>query len=571
MQKLSAIPPLDSNLTRLETGLFITFLAAAGLLLNYPVELTYNISPVQSVAIIPDFAAFSVLFVCWMFIGGFLLLRSDRLGILGIAVVLATIGLVNLWFWIPHAPNGFTTDESAYIAGSRAVQTLGHVPSIPSNFVYYLFPGALLLLSQFSIMTGLGAGLSRDIVMLFLVVALVPSAYLLYRKSSNWKLASIVAIISIIGNRTLITTSYYQGGTISYLFILLVLFLMFKSSRSIRDVSLIALFAGVTALTYLPAAVLIALVGASYSAWPLISETKIRVGGRVPVLLAIFPIAWVLYKTPNLFSSLIQLSSLQINLGSAFQVPTSSAVSGLAPLPLWALVTQLFWLIFVYVGGVAFAVIALIRWRRSTLAQAFLPPIVALFVFTIVTLVAYPTGSQYVRFFQYGSFFLAPMVVVGLSRLARKGERIATGLVLFLIVVSLPTFAVNSKNVAAQTVHLTDTAPYQDIAKYDAGILPVYVLPTFRGTLFYLAPNLEFITSSGPYVTDSRTFAIGISSLVSRFVSTSSQAVFVVSSRDIGELPSVGENAPIKQSLSSLSQSDVVYSDYVATVYFNPG
>ncbi|HEV2139025.1 MAG TPA: hypothetical protein VGR53_09285 [Nitrososphaerales archaeon] len=556
----------------------VLLVALTFLVISYPANLHYDTSPVQSLSVFSNSVLFAIIFYFWMGTILFFLILRQNDDLVFRAIPLIAFACVFLGLWVTKSSYGLTADEPAYFAGVRTIILSGRIlPPVP-NYAYTNFPGVLLVVSQFSEITGLSIISARTILVLVMDLTLVVAGYLFFRRLRLGQFASLAILAAIMGSRILATSAeYLQGGSLALAYFPLILVLLLVTRGSLaRTASILILFVA-SVMAYLPSSAAILAVTLVLFGWRISRKTI----GLHPAILTVFVltiISWLIYQATPYPLGFAQsfLALLKSGLLNAFNSPVNSATTGLLPLPSWAFVIEVSWLIVIYLAGTIIAAyLVVFRKLHHPSAVFSVPAIVGLILMIVLLTLVFPTGSQYFRFLQFGAFFTTPMVFLGMTSPKKKQAKMLILVSMLLLALSFPTFLVDNKNISTQVIYSTDVSVYQFIGQLGPTGVVLYILPTDRVYTAFYVPGANVMSSSIAYDMTQSEGILSVRSLVDSFSSsstatTSTPPLFVFSMRELYGYQILGISPSSQswgQTLGTLYSTNVVFEDGTNTIF----
>ncbi len=451
---------------RLRIVLWAVLLVLSATILLFPVNITLDASPVQSLNIFANFPLFAALFLTWMGTLLFLLFWKARGGNDWEKLALVCIfALVFVDFWAIKTFYDQGGDSLSQLALIPYLQDMGRLPDIPVD--YFEWPGMFLFTNFFSQATGLepfGAAYLLRISAPVLSVALLFRIYVGSRMNVKFAaVAVLLAMVAVTGFRT-----SFRPDLLAYVYLFGFLVVLAKSEygRLLRfpHVLMMMIFMAALVMTYFmhAAALFFVLLG--------IYVTQ-RLGRKKPmpftiVLLSLIAIvAWQMYWTVASFHNMASyLPSvidriLSFDIFSTLRGSVSSALG--TEVPLWTIFTRYAKWMVLYGFGTLLALSGLVRLRRLSPQQiAAVGAVMGLGGLTVLATMLSMKGSQFYRYFMYAFAFLAPLVV-GFCLNRSKGWQRNTAITLllgFIFALSFPSLLSTGGSISVHNVSPQEVA-----------------------------------------------------------------------------------------------------------------
>lgn len=447
----------------------------------YPTHLRYEYHLVQSTYIFDNLPLFAVIFIVWL---GLLLLllftiKGNTKGNWEGLAVVVIFTLVFLGFWGILAPERqpdgiWNLSTAGYILSSGTISS--HV-----NVGYLDFPGIHILTATLSQVTGFSILHSATVLLIVFSLLLAVMLYLLFSKTTeDPRLAGFAVLLAIQGNWTQSLFAFFWPRYIGLIFLAVFLVLLNRKTNSVLGaqqdrIAMIILLGAVTVSYFVTSLTFFfILLGIYLVLW--VSRPRFRAGEIVMsspgttvdwsiiVICLIVPIVWETYYAINflsgialwvpnfledlsggkLFSKVFQVAS--VNLGEA--------------VPLWAKMTRLFWLFFIYGFGFILALVSLFRLRKLDSAQKVaIGGLIGVMIVGIIGLLISPGGVEGQRMLMYAPLFLLPLLIWYFSKLKERVRNYAFILIpLIFFALSFPTFLAHNNRINTDAYYPYDYA-----------------------------------------------------------------------------------------------------------------
>jgi len=561
--------------------LWLLLIALTVSILLFPVKITLAPSPVQSVNIFASFPLFIALFLSWMATLLFLLF-SPKNGVKNSWERLALIcifSLVFLGYWTILTPNSVGGDAFSNLGTVRYLQLGGKITYPPVR--YLIFPGVFLFtnfISQFSKLDIFSSGNLLIIFNLILFCALIHHFFA--RLIKNSYAASLALLIAAMLGQLIRTD--FRLDTLGYVLLAgLLVLLTWDEQTPIttpRDILINVILLVAVTITYLMHSGLFFFILLGIIIMQVLGKKR-DIRFIIPILLFIIILSWEIYwATPQFTTIGGYIPSLLERLKSLDFIFTAeqqqNATMGVG-IPLWAVVTRYFRLVSLYGLGTILGFIGLARFKKLNSSEKIVAGgFLGVGLLSILLLVLYPTGNQYVRYFWYEPIFLAPIIVMFCFRQVLQ-RYITIAMITLLFITSLPIFLTNGSSISAVYVSPAECAAGAFLnSQYGEGDgLTVYSNINYGGDLiFYYALNA---TGKGPpeysYIKDKDVLLEDVQKLVEEFQNSSGNSIYIYSERNalawygiFGIKPDDSAWQNIKTSLAGENGENILYSnDYI--------
>lgn len=437
-------------------------------ILLFPVHLSFEYHPIQSVHVFDSLATFAAVYFAWLavFLGLLFTGSRDGLGDWEKAALAGTFVLVFLGFWAVVTP--YTREEGTYFLGHASYLKHYSIPLGHPNLNYMDFPGLALYVNALSQITGIDDLDTRMLVLLWSAALTGFLLYCLYRPLTRHGSAIfLVAVPLAVQSSMMLSVGFFLRpenalGLLHFITLAILLFPrqdapMFLAAPRGRALVLILFTA--LAVTHLVTALAFVVL--------LVCVSVARGSGGRPTLTlglaaAVILGSWVVYYAVATFDNVADyLPRLRdhVQEGDLFYyVNTLRSANVSEQVPLWARITRASWWLVIYALGGLLAVVTLLRARRLGAVRVdYAAGLIAVALLTGVTTVVSGTGSQFYRYLEYGSFFAVPVVLgfIGRPHLHRFG--VAAALLLF-VSLSLPSFFAHNGRIGSSAYYPPDIA-----------------------------------------------------------------------------------------------------------------
>ena len=430
-------------------SLWILLLLLTAIILLFPVHLTLEYHPVQSLHIFDSLPLFGALFYIWLLLLLLLLFsgRSEGKTDWEKLALVCISSLVFLAFWAIILPYG-RLDSVNNGAIVRVIQQGGVIPL--GRFGYADFPSFFLIIDSLSQITGLGIFEAAQLFLVCNAPIFAALLYLLFTKSfKSTSVAAFAALLVMLGNAFLARSYTFWPGTPSLTILVAFLVVLTRGQHSFletwqdRMIAIILLVAATTMYFQTSVLFLLIVVG---------MYLVQRLGKMTPVaistiwLFAVIPIAWQMYWAIGNFGNITRLLpkiAADIIQGTFLDWAPFLAKGHVGGrLPLWASGINIFWWVVIFGPGTILGLRNLFRVRKlSRVERAETGGLLGVIMLaTIATLIS-PGGERFVHFIHYAAFFTVPIMLRFSLNLGKriKGNGF-TLLVILFFVLSFPTF-----------------------------------------------------------------------------------------------------------------------------------
>ena len=479
---LQACPWIGYARGVLWTGL----VALSVLILLYPVRLTLDYHPIQSVIALPNLPLFAGLFSVWFALLLVLLFSAGKKSHWEHVTLLIIFAVTSTGIWI-LATQGEIRESPLYAAQVDYLKETHEITNV-DNFQYFQWPATFLLTGTLSEVTGLSTWTSIVAIQLFWNALFAAFLYLLFFKVTGGRnLAWLGALLVLLGS----TLTYklllqFHPGTFGMLLFLIAVTLLIPSARPAdhtRYRVLLAIVMAATVLTHFVSSVALLLVFAGLALVHLYARQKVTELNMAALSFA-FVVAWITYVTVigfptgaatgqgllvegaapapvleqpvpaapvgeglvgNAQSALRDVSSGEVSpkpffnfLASAYFIRT----------PAWGSIVIIIWIAAFYFLGTLLALRWMTRLRKLSPVQQVIISM-AIGVGALGALSYFVTrGEDTIRLLIYAPF---PLVAILLCSIGGLGQRtkayVVGGLAVLLLVLSFPSFLLNNNTI----------------------------------------------------------------------------------------------------------------------------
>jgi hypothetical protein len=493
LKKLITLSPAS----RLALWILLVLLTA-GILL-FPVHLSPEYHPIQSLYIFDSLPLFSALFYVWLLMLFWLLFsgKSDH-GHWEKMALVCIASLVFLAFWAVILPYG-RLDYMANASLVRLIQQNGQIPS--GSTLYADFPGMHLITTSLSQVTGLEIFETATVLLVFNALVFAALLYVLFSKVlANTTMAAFAAIVVMLGNQLLARAYTFWPGVISLALLLAFLVVLTRGSQNPLEtlpdrLLAIVLLIAVTVM-YFQTSVLFALILLGLYLVQKLGKVK-PVAIPIIVLFIVIPLVWEIYGTVQTFPMLVDFASKiidDITAGTFLDwIPFLAAANVGESFPLWSSLVRYFWWVLIFGVGTILGLVKLLQVRKLGPSKRVLVGglLGAIALATVATLVA-PGGERFVHFLQYAAFFTVP-VLLGYF-LIRDNWLKAYGFAALVVVVfalSFPTFLISNNKIGTDAYYSYEDSTGEFLHRWYGNGEGLILVNPFEPLLYYL-PEASF-------------------------------------------------------------------------------
>lgn len=482
MTSLQACPWIGYARGVLWTGL----VALSVLILLYPVRLTLDYHPIQSVIALPNLPLFAGLFSVWFALLLVLLLSAGKKSHWEHVTLLIIFAVTSTGIWI-LATQGEIRESPVYAAQVDYLKAT-HEITLSGNFQYFQWPGTFLLTGTLSEVTGLSTWTSVVAIQLFWNALFAAFLYLLFFKvAGDRNLAWLGALLVLLGSTlTYKLLQQFHPGTFGMLLFLIALTLLIPSARPAdhtRHRLLLAIVMAATVITHFVSSVTLLLVFAGLALVHLYTRRKVT-ELNMAALSFVFVAAWITYDTVIGFPTgaatgqgllvegaapapvleqpvpaapvgegLVGTGQSALRDISGGDVSPTSYFSFLASAyfvraPAWGIIVLSIWIAALYFLGTLLTLRWMTRLRKLSPVQQVIIS-VALGVGALGALSYFITrGEDTIRLLIYAPFPLVAVLLCSISGLGQRTKAyVVGGLAVLLLVLSFPSFLLNNNTI----------------------------------------------------------------------------------------------------------------------------
>jgi len=443
-------------------ALWMLLVLLTATILLFPVHLTYEYHPIQSLYIFDNLPLFGALFYIWLLSLLVLLFsgRSEARTDWEKMALVCISSLVFFAFWVVILPYG-RLDYMTNAGLVKVIQEEGMVPA--GSTLYADFPASHVMILSLSQVTGLGI---FDAVNLFLVCnALIFAAllYLLFSKAfESTSVAAFAAVMVMLGNQFLSRGYTFWPGLLSLVLVLAFLVVLTRGQHAYMEtwqdrlMTLILLVAATVMYFQASVLLLLVLVG-MYLVQRLRKATPVAISTLC--LFAVIPVAWEIYATVRAFPMLADYMSKiadDIAGGTSLDWVPFLAKSNVGErFPLWVGMIRMSWWAAIFGLGSLLVLRNLLRVRELSLVERVeLGGLLGVIMLAALATLVSPGGERFIHFLHYAAFFTVPVLVRTSLNLGKriKGYGFAL-LVILCLVVSFPTFLVFNNKICTDAFY----------------------------------------------------------------------------------------------------------------------
>ncbi len=442
--------------------LWLLLLALTVSILLFPVEITLDPSPVQSVNIFVSLPLFIVLFLGWMAVLLYLLFarRGDEKNGWEKLALICIFSIVFLSYWTILTPNSNGGDGLSNLGTVSYLQLEGKIPYPPVR--YLSFPGVFLFTNFISQISNLDIFSSGNLLIIFNTTLFCALIHLFFTKLiKNSYAASLALLIAAILGQLIRTE--FRPDTLGYVLLAGFLVLLTRDEhtpiRTSRDMLITVILLVAVTITYLMHSGLFFFILLGIFIMQVLGKRR-----KISILLLILPLviilSWEVYWATIQFSNTVGfLPSLLERLKTLdflFTAEQGQAASLGTRVPLWAVATRYFRLGVFYVLGTILGLIALARFKNLNAGERIAAGgFLGVGLVSVLLLFLWPAGHQFTRYQWYAPMFLAPIIVMFYSRLHWQ-KYITIACIILLFITSLPIFLTNGSGISASYVSPAD-------------------------------------------------------------------------------------------------------------------
>jgi hypothetical protein len=488
-------------------GLWVLLLVFAATILSFHLNVRYEYSPVESIlAIGANMPLFAVIFYLWFAVLLVLLFFSGEHSCWHKPALLAIFALVFGGLWIINSPNGGHPDFWMQFGNIKYIMEEGRLvfghPALGYLEwpIFHVFNAALAFVGNIPIIK------LPQIFLIYSFILLSFILYLLVKKCIvNSSLAALGALLIIVGSVAGRMLGFWPGN-ISFLLLVSLLILLLSNTSLIymRFVFVTLLLLVVFAVSYLPHPVYFIFIVSGVYLLQKIAR-KEAVNSIIIVFFIVIFLSWNTYFAYVEFKSFAVWSKHFIEgitapegVISQITRPVGQSFGGITPL--WAVITRYIWLSIFAAAGIL-GISNLFRFRKlNPIIIILTGGLMGAVIFTLVCAVTFGAQAQWVRFQQIGPLFLIPILLVflaGLKADLKIKKYVFFGLIMLLMLFSLPTFLLVGKEINSNTVYSYETEPLSYLEPMqDNGDMYIYTDSVTRQMYFTYLYRVYFHTYS---------------------------------------------------------------------------
>lgn len=445
--------------------LWLLLIALTISIVVFPVNITLDASPVQSLNVFASFPLFAVVFLIWMALLLFLLFSKkeyeavswQRLALVGI------FALVFVTFW---ASKTFYQggDSISMLSLVRYLQEAGRIPG--THFQGFDFPGVYLFTNLVAQVTGLDPFGAGYLLRIFTPVLSVALLYVFYANSlKNSYLASAALLLSMMASLGISTD--FRPNLLANVFLFAFLVISTRDEhelfKTVSDRLIMIILLMVVTVTYFMGSMAFFFILAGIYVTQQLGREKPLDVSILGVFLVVI-LSWEMYYAVKVFDTLTGFIPMIVKHITTEEIFTTARVNLGATVgqqvPLWAVATRYFKWVFFYGSGTVLALIGLLRARKlGSFERREIGGLLGILFFAVFAAVLSPAGHEYYRYLMYASIFLGPIIIkfcVGSGERWRKGA--LSLLLVLLLVLSLPSFLISGSSVSNANVSPQDIA-----------------------------------------------------------------------------------------------------------------
>lgn len=569
------------------TLLWILLLGLTVALMIFPVQITLNPSPIQSIHVFASLPLFAAVFLTWMAVLLFLLFfsrgtsRNDWES-LALMCVFA-VGYSTFWTARTFFDQG--GDSLSQLSLVNYLRAHGQLPDV--KFGYFEYPGLFVLTNYLSQLIAMDSFSTAFILRIITPVLFVAMLFYFFKRllgSGNFaSVAVLLAQVSITGFRT-----NFRPDLIAYLFLMALLMILVREREkpfysNSTALLFIILVAALTVSYFMHAAAMAFILFTTYlvSVWKKEEAPQILMIVLPFVLLLTWQMFWSTTTFTNV-STFIPKMVEQLVTGGIFNTAKVEAeITVSSNIPLWAVMTRYMKWGFFYALGTGLALFGFLHARKlASTEKLMFGGIFGSLLLTATVTVLSPSGSQFNRYFMYAFIFISPMILTTILKMRKTLQRV--GLVLLLIFVfvqSLPSFLVNGAAIAGNVSIQEITAGEFLQRRYGSGNdLRVFANGSYGSDIvYYFLPDAEQTGTKEYKDLTAETVRKDVERVYTQFKSSDDSSIFVYNERKALEWYAdffVSPDDPfwqeLKRELSGENDENVIFSNDYVHIYSRP-
>jgi len=459
---------------RKEFVLWILYLFSAELLILFPVHLKYEYNPIESISIfnnsLPFFAVLYFIFLSSFFL--LILSKRKNLSLYTGVVLIVIFMIVFLDFRIFKNHLGLIGDGWYNKAHVELILSKGKFPSDSPEFGYFQFPALHIFAASLFAISGFQ---NYPLLEVLLSILLTVFIYLLYSKwlNQNQFLALLGSLLVIHGSDALYANNFFFPTNFGLLLLMILMFMREISEKWEGRLLCILIFTSLVMTHFISSLnFLFILLGL------LLINMFMRLKFIEPVLLPISLIiflAWQLWLAEINFRNIVYIGSQIIEeLAGTREYAWIILEKNLVPLPYWAQVIRIFWIIFIYgLGGILVAQRFFKIKNTSNLEIKNMGVLIGIICMGILVIAVSGKGFEFLRGLAYVPFFIIPFIVRYLNLRDLRFKTLTICLILILLF-SFPTFLVRNSRVCLYSTYPSEVSVANFFKQNIRGIPSIY-------------------------------------------------------------------------------------------------
>lgn len=427
-----------------------------------------------------------------------------------------------------QVPNGTSHDEYMNMGITNYILGQGPLQEREYSTMYIDYPLVHIFGAEISLILGHSIIEVSRVVLPVFTILFTLSLYVFFRSVlKNRDAAVLSAVLAIVGN---LVWQHFQAFAPIQAGNLLLMILLISAARRRDKITYIVWPALVIA--YLPASILFVLVVAGVGVFEKLSTGNFgRTIRQLPYFLGVF-LAWNIFWSITTFTNTLDYTRYFVSGGLELSW-TSNAAGIISNVPLWAKLTEYFWIAFLPGLGLIIGLHKLFALRKLKAEMKFLlGGLLGTLVFALASAIVVPGGVQWSRIFYYGPIFFAPLVAgFVISTRARfvitkaRKRTVLAILISVLIILAFPTFLVQARAVSITVVYGYERSLGSFVGDHVVSDMPrIIVDPATSSVLQYYVPRVQFSTTSSYNLKDMKDI-FGISFQGLEILTRKSQAI----------------------------------------------
>jgi hypothetical protein len=438
------LQPNHSSYRYLVSAGWFTLISLTVALCVYPLTWQLQYGSVQPLEVIEKPIVFILLFLTWITILFALLFfsKNDPKRIL----LLLILSAIFLSFWVIRVPNGTVHDEYMNMGITNYILGNGPLSQREASTLYLNYPILHMFGAETSIILNASILDVRFFITPLFTLIFTLELYVFFKGVLGAGGEVISTVLAILSNLLWQSFQAFSPIEIGYL-----LFMMLLIALAKKRYIVCYIVWPILVMAYLPASILFLLVvGGLIFVEKLLTNKISSLIRHLPYLIGFF-FAWNLYWSISTFHSVLGYLSYFLTNGLDMSW-TANTINVVSNVPIWVTVTQYFWVIFLPLLGLSVGLFKI--FSKKTLNYGFFivfGGVIATLFFGIASFILVPGGIQWARFFYYGPIFFAPLIAGFIFNQRKK--MILPALLAILVVASLPTFFVQSRDISVKVVY----------------------------------------------------------------------------------------------------------------------